>query len=204
MLFEPANIDATWQTLVAQPEAAGRSRSALGWEYYHRLAELSFLFDSNLHKEQVFSRIIERLRNPSKTFLGGDGQPVTVDDDVVNQDQGIYELGNRRTSLIQLRAKLGTNVPEDQRGLLALFEAEIYGVLGPLPANLDTIFTKCMQDWQKQTKTQIVKSVAQSAAKGRAGGGGKKGGQKPKKEGAERDALAAVKGKPKVSFPDEE
>ena len=203
VLYEPANIDPTWQTLVAQAEAEGKSRSALGWEYYHRLSELSYLFDSNLHKEKVFSRLIERLRDPTKLFADAGGEPITADDDIVNlaaiynTDVGVYNMSNQRVSLIQLRAKLGKDVPEEQKGLLSMFEAEVYGVLGPMPANLDAIFAKCMQEWQKQTKTQIVKDAARNAAKGGRGEGNKKGKQKNKAGGAKGGALADVKGKPK-------
>ena len=203
MLFEPANIDATWQILVAQPEAEGRSRSALGWEYYHRLSELSYLYDSNEHKEKVFSRLIERLGDPTKLFADASGAPITADDDIVNlaaifnTDVGIYNLSNQRTSLIQLRAKLCKDVPEEQKGLLSLFEAEVYGVLGPMPANLDKIFQKCMQEWQKQTRSQIVKDAAKGAAKGGRGEVNKKNKQKFKAGGAKNGALADVKGKPK-------
>eukprot|EP01050_Picozoa_sp_SAG11_P022916 SAG11_NODE_4458_length_1888_cov_1.441587_2_plen_251_part_00 len=186
-LFEPANIDPTWQSLVAQPEAAGRARSALGWEYYHRLSELSYLFDSNHHKENVFSRLISRLQDPSASFTDGSGKPITTDDDIVNlaaifnTDSEIYELANKRISLLQLRAKLGANLKKGQEGLLEVFESEVYGVLGPMPAKLDKIFQKCMSVWQKQTKQQIVKDAAKSASKGGGGGGG--GGKKNKTKG---------------------
>ena len=145
-LFDSANIDAVWQLLWKLGERA----TAAGWEYKHRVAECSYLFDVVFHEEQVFPRIIERLREPDKVFKREDGIVITIEQDVVNllacyhSTQKIYEnLINKRCNLIQLKVQINEAYPGKDNALKRdtlnqIVEDETYGILGGLiPANID-------------------------------------------------------------------
>ena len=173
-LFDPANIDAVWQLLWKLGERA----TAAGWEYKHRVAECSYLFDVVFHEEQVFPRIIERLREPDKVFKREDGVVITVEQDVVNllacynTTQKIYEnLINKRCNLIQLKVQINEAYPGKDNALKRdtlnqILEDETYGILGGLmPANIDAAFKKVLEVYSEKTEQQRLKAAASAGAK---------------------------------------
>ena len=147
------------------------------YEYGTLQSGCSFLKDVLFHLLLILPRLIVRLESTATQEV--DGVDVSGADDadhlasVYSSLEAIYTgIFNKRVQFLQLRCMLtpdGGKIPDDKKGLLAVFTNMLYGALGEaLPENLDQTFKKAIADWEKATAANLIKESGRATAKSRA------------------------------------